>query len=58
MQKIKNYGLWVSLFSLIGLIFKDYLPANYENIVTVILGILVALGIVSDPQTGRWYKDE
>lgn len=56
-SKWKNYGLWLSIASLVGLIFKDYIPSNYQDIVTIILSILVALGVISNPSKGKMYGD-
>ena len=58
MSKWKNYGLWTSLFSLLGLLLKDYIPANYSEIVTGILSVLIALGIISNPADGKGYIDK
>lgn len=61
-ERFKNYGFWVSLFSLIGLLLHDFgginfSSARYELYVQTILSILVVLGIANDPNTGKWYKD-
>lgn len=62
-DRLKNYGLWVAVFSLIALICESYglniLPPNYDEITTAILGICVMLGIVNNPTTeSRWYLDD
>lgn len=59
MKKWENYGLWVSLFALLGLFLSDFsvLPANYDQYVQIILSILVALGVTSNPSQGKWYHD-
>lgn len=59
-QRTKNYGFWVSLFALIPLFLQTFgdtsiLPANYEDIVNLLLSLIVALGIANNPTTGRWY---
>ena len=67
MNRFKNYGLWVSIFALIPLLVQAlgsynifvYLPDNYETIVKTMLGVLVALGIVSNPTTDtKGYLDD
>lgn len=59
-QKFKNYGLWVSLFSLLGLVLSDLgiIPVHYSQYVEMILCILVTAGIVSTPEAGKWYADK
>lgn len=60
-DKLNNYGLWTSLFSLIGLILVDMYHidlGHYQEYVQLLLVILSALGIVSDPSSGKWYKDK
>ncbi len=58
MNRLKNYGLWVSLFSLIGILLKDYIPSNYQEIVTIVLSVLVGLGVISNPSSGNGYTDK
>lgn len=62
MSKYKNYGLWVSIAALIPLICEGYglniLPKNYEEIITTLLAVLVALGVLSNPKEGKGYIDE
>ena len=58
MNKWKNYGLWASIISTLSLIFVDYLPDNFENIVTAILSTLVLLGVISNPKDGKGYIDK
>lgn len=65
MERFRNYGLWVSLFSFIALFIKALkpygvdivLPDNYDELVTAFLGILVLAGIISNPKDGNWYSD-
>jgi len=65
MEKLKNYGLWVSVFSLIGLILANYglydaiglTSESYQSIVNGVLGLLVAAGIISNPASGTGYVD-
>lgn len=69
MSKWKNYGLWVSLVSAIllavqavGAIFNFQLaPEKYDQIMAAVnslLGVLVVLGIVSNPEAGRGFLDK
>ncbi|MDQ0230420.1 hypothetical protein [Metabacillus malikii] len=55
----KNYGLWVSITSLIYMVLNDMGYkidlTKWETYVTVILGILVSLGVLSNPENGRGY---
>ena len=60
--KFRNYGLWISIISAvlmllqaIGLLFD--LPYVNE-IITSILGVLVTLGIISNPSDGNGYTDK
>lgn len=67
-NKWRNYGLWVSLTAAvllavqtIGAIFGlELAPEKYDQVtaaVNAILGILVVLGIVSNPESGKGYID-
>jgi len=42
MNKWRNYGLWAALLL-------------YQS---VLLGILVLVGIISNPEKGKWFKEE
>ncbi|ERI91002.1 hypothetical protein HMPREF1982_03564 [Clostridiales bacterium oral taxon 876 str. F0540] len=65
MDRFKNYGLWVSVFALIGLILGNYglysklgLNADsYKQIVDAILTVFVMAGIVNNPTSGQGYLD-
>lgn len=61
-MKWKNYGLWVSLFSLLGMLLIDSNIINdiarYDEYVKLILSILVAAGIISNPNIGNFYLDK
>ena len=65
MEKLKNYGLWVSFFSLVGLILANYglynalglTTESYQGIVNGVLGLLVAAGIISNPAQGAGFTD-
>lgn len=58
-NKFENYGLWIALFSLIGLILRDtgLLFPTYGEYVELIMYILIALGVVSNPSLGKGYTD-
>lgn len=53
LSRFKDYRLWVSIFALIPLVLQGFginvLPANYEEIVVAVLGILVMSGILNNP---------
>ena len=62
LQRFKNYGFWVSLLALIGMLLQDFggvniTPTQFDLYSEAILTILVFLGIANDPTTGKWYKD-
>lgn len=68
-SKWRNYGLWVSLVSAIllavqafGAIFNlQIAPEKYDEIMTAVnalLGVLVVLGIVSNPKEGAGFRDK
>lgn len=52
----KNYKVWVGLFSLIPIAVKalgmdmGIIPSDYEEVVNAILVLLVAMGILTNPQ--------
>jgi uncharacterized membrane protein len=63
MSKWKNYGLWVSIASLVLLILQQ-LPlgividiGKYSEVVNLVLSILVAAGVISNPTSGKGYLD-
>ena len=59
-KKLKNYGLWVAVASLLGLILQDagvsIAPEKYETYVDAILTVLVLAGIVSNPANGKGFN--
>lgn len=61
-DKFRNYGLWISLISAVLMILQSMglkFDAPYVNeIITSILGVLVALGIISNPSDGNGYSDK
>lgn len=61
-EKLKNYGLWISIASCGVMILQACglridVPIVNE-IITAILGVLVTLGIISDPDKGSGYSDK
>jgi uncharacterized membrane protein len=61
-DKLKNYGLWVSFSALLFMILQDLGftidPTRWETYFTLVIGILIYLGIVSNPKDGKWFKDK
>lgn len=59
-NKYKNYGLWLALFSLLGLLLRDtgLMFESYGEYVELIMYILIALGVVSNPSMGTGYTDK
>lgn len=61
-EKFKNYGFWVSLVSAVIIVLQACgikIDAPYVNeIVTGILGVLVTLGIISNPNSGNGFLDK
>ena len=60
--KLKNYGLWLSLFSLLGMILLDTNVlvdlGRFDIYAKLVLSILIALGVVSNPTNGTGYIDK
>lgn len=59
----KNYGLWVSLASTVLLVLQALEigidAGKYNEFVNILLALLVALGVISNPQTeNKWYGDD
>ena len=56
-KRLRNYGLWVSVASLVLLLLKNfgiYVDASkFNGIVDAILTIFVLLGILNDPTTKK-----
>ncbi|MEK3699372.1 phage holin [Paenibacillus sp. FSL R10-2199] len=68
-SKWRNYGLWVSLTAAlllgvqtVGVIFGvEFTSDKYDQVavaVNAVLGVLVVLGIVSNPEAGKGYTDK
>jgi uncharacterized membrane protein len=61
MERFKNYGLWVAVAALVGLILNDsglVAPEKYQEYVNLIFAVLIAAGIVNNPSLGSGFKDE
>lgn len=58
-NKLKNYGVWVAVFSALGLLLQDFnvYPQHYAEITNLVLTALVVLGILSNPEDGKWFND-
>ena len=64
-SKMSNYGFWISLLSVIFLIVKQALSANGVNfddniaidIITGVCYLLITLGVISNPESGKGYND-
>jgi len=58
-MKWKNYGLWISISSILYMVFRDIGIeidlTTWETYVTAILGILATLGVIANPEKGRGY---
>lgn len=65
MNRFKNYGLWVSIFALVGLVCQTYgvfaklglTNDSYNELVKAVLIVLVGAGIISNPNSGTGYTD-
>ncbi|CAM3641866.1 holin [Mesobacillus zeae] len=61
MERFRNYGLWLALAALGGLILNDaglVAPDKYEQYVDMIFAVLVAAGVISNPSQGKGFKDD
>ncbi|WP_342576540.1 phage holin [Paenibacillus sp. FSL M8-0142] len=68
-NKWRNYGMWVSIVAavllivqasgdLFGFALTEELNAKIMALAVAVLGLLVLLGIISNPKEGKGYKDE
>lgn len=64
-KRFRNKGLWLSICAFVPLISQQLglsiIPHNYADVVNSVLGALVVLGILNNPESGDWYlnsKDE
>ncbi|MCH1627649.1 hypothetical protein [Fredinandcohnia quinoae] len=60
-MKWKNYGLWISIASILYMVLKDLGfkidLTEWQTYVTAILGVLATLGIISNPEKGKGFFD-
>lgn len=60
-QKMKNYGLWLSIGSLIILVASTLgyieIAQDFETIFLGVTVVLIAAGIISNPSEGTGYSD-
>jgi len=60
-NKWRNYGLWLSLSSLVLLFLQgvgiEVVPEQFNNIIAGVLGVLVTLGVISNPKSGHGFVD-
>lgn len=63
-NRLRNYGLWVSIAALIPLTLSAFgfnftNQDKYMELINAILTVLVGLGLVNNPSTeNRWFKDD
>lgn len=60
-MKWKNRGLWVALGALAVMLLNDFLnvaPAVSEPYVDIVLVILGAAGVISNPSQGKGFSDK
>lgn len=61
-SKFRNYGLWISIISAVLMLLQAMglkFDVPYVNeIITSVLGVLVTLGIISNPSDGSGYSDK
>ena len=61
-KSFRNRGTWVSMLALIGFFCVQWIPGfdmgNWEVFVELLLAVVAALGIISNPQDGDWFIDE
>ena len=58
-----NYGLWIAIFALAGIVARDFLGIRLEQEVVqtyldTIMTILIFAGVVNNPSIGNGYKDK
>ncbi|MGI6701009.1 MAG: phage holin [Christensenellales bacterium] len=61
-NKLRNYGFWLSVISAALMLIQAFgvkvdIPVLREALISV-CGLLVMLGIISDPDKGKGYKDK
>lgn len=66
MNKWKNYGLWVSVASLLTLLMGNYGlyeiigmdSETFQQAIDIILVILAGAGVISNPTSGKGFTDK
>ncbi len=52
-KRLKNHGLWVAVAALVLMALRafgvDVVESDYNEIVNAVLGVLVLLGVISNP---------
>ncbi len=60
-ERMKNAGFWVSilsaLFLILGAFGVEIAGATADAVISAVCSVLVVLGIISDPTTGKGYLD-
>lgn len=58
-KRFRNKGLWLSILAFVPIISQQLglsiIPHNYADVVNGVLGALVVLGILNNPESGNWY---
>lgn len=61
MNRFKNYGLWLAVAGLVGMLLKDFgldiAPGKLDAYVNAVLTIAVLAGIINNPSNGTGFKD-
>ena len=60
-MKWKNRGLWIALGALVVMVLNDFLnvaPGVSEPYVDIVLTILGAAGVISNPSVGKGFSDK
>lgn len=61
LDSFRNYGTWVAVLAFVAFLLMQYVPGfdigAWDKGVELFLGVLVALGIISNPTKGKWFKD-
>ena len=64
LKRVRNYGFWVSTFSMIPLVLQVFgvenkLPQNYSDMTNAVLIFLVVAGVCNNPATNnKGYLDD
>jgi hypothetical protein len=61
-ERLSNYGLWVAIASLVGMILTDtvdgFSMGRYNEYVQTLFGIFIVAGLISNPKEGKWFGDQ